>query len=85
MREGFGNFKEEVYQMLSEIGVELKNLEARMDEVENRVAEAEELNANAKDFLLQTPHEQRHILSKLTDSEACPCRNNLCIFRIPEG
>ena len=66
-------------------GTELKNMEARMDEVEKRVAEVEEWNANAKDLLLQTLQDQECIQSKLTDLEACSRRNNLRIYGIPEG
>lgn len=54
-----------------------------MDEVEKRVPEVEEWNANAKHALLQTLQEQERIQSKLTD--ASRHRNNLHIFGIPEG
>ena len=62
MREELGNFKDGVNQKLSEIGAELKNTEARMEEVENRAGEVEEWSVNTKDALLQALKEQEHIV-----------------------
>ena len=70
MKEELGSFKEEVNQKLSEIGVELKNAEVRMDEVDTEVAKVDEWNANAKGMLLETLQQQALIHSKLVDLEA---------------
>lgn len=54
MKKELGYFKEEINQKLSEIRMELKNTEARIDDVEKSVSVVEELNANAERRASQT-------------------------------
>ena len=85
IRQEFTDFKEEMNVKLEAINKEMQSQKKEAREVQERIAETEQWNMEAKDAVLLLLNQQKKLQSQLTDLSARSRRNNMRIFNVAES
>lgn len=84
MKKELTEFRGEINRKLQETTSELRATTARVAEAEQRITDIEKWDTAAKEALTLALENQEAVQVKLTELKARLCRNNLCIYGIPE-
>lgn len=84
MRREVATLRQDIDRKFTESNKEQQEQKTAITEVQARVAEVEECNAEASDLLVNLAKQTRQMQDKLTDLEARSRRNNIRIFGLPE-
>lgn len=85
MKEELDSFKIDINHRLTETTTELATQATRLAEAEQRIAELENWNLEAKEAILQSIKQQKTLQDMVTDQEGRNRRNNIRIFGVQEG
>ncbi|KAJ7991287.1 hypothetical protein DPEC_G00295770 [Dallia pectoralis] len=85
LRQELATFKEEMGNRLETIDRRMEAQGRDIADVQERVAETEEWNADLKEVLVSSLKQQRRLQEKVTDLEGRSRRNNIRVWGVPEG
>lgn len=85
LRQELSHVGQEIKSKLESFTAEMQDLSDRVGEAETRVAQVEEWAAEATEALCSCLEQQKTLQRKLTDLESRSRRNNIRIFGVTEG